>query len=104
MLGRGGRDYSDRDAAVLNLLRAQIAASFDAMMLRAALTEALSAQSQALEDSGRGVVLVSTTGRVVWSSARAEQWLRDYLPAAHGAALPAQVGAWLAAQRAGTGR
>ena len=103
MFGRGGRDYSDRDAAVLNLLRAPIATTFDSMMLRAALADALRVQDRALGDAGQAVVLLTAAGRVVWSSKRAENWLREYFPDDRDGALPARVSAWLAARRSDSG-
>jgi DNA-binding CsgD family transcriptional regulator len=100
MVGRGGRDFTEHDAALLDLLRRQLGLAFDNMMLRVALIAALETQSEALDGTGRAVVLLGSGCSILWRSALAERWLSSYFPGDRGNALPETIRAWLVAHHA----
>ncbi len=87
-LNRADKDFSERDRAVLELLRPHIAAGYRAMRMQLELN--------ALEqcaDPSRGAVLISAKGRVRYFTASAVSLMEKYFgKTAH---LPDEISRWL---------
>jgi DNA-binding CsgD family transcriptional regulator len=92
----GGRDFTERDRYVLDLLGPHLDRIWRGAQTRRRLTAALAGLEHSSERDSRGVVLV---GGVVDGaelvSPPARRLLRDFFPAS-GAVLPVQVRDWLA--------
>ena len=92
---RRGRDFSERDRLLLNLLRPHLnqayrnAHTFDAMK-----TE-LAALRLGVEALDQGLVILDAAGGVLSMTARARQWIRDYFGSSAGDTLPASLASWV---------
>ncbi len=89
-LNRADRDFSERDRAVLELLRPHVAAGHRTMRMQL--------EFKALEqcaDPARGVVLVSATGRVRHLTSSALCLLEKYFGKGIDGHLPEEISRWL---------
>jgi DNA-binding CsgD family transcriptional regulator len=90
---RGGRDFSERDRNVLDLLAPHLLRLIRNIELRRRLRVALAALDAG--DVDQGVVLLDPNARVDHATPRARGLLAKYFPAI-GAGLPQPVAEWLA--------
>jgi DNA-binding CsgD family transcriptional regulator len=105
-LCRSGRDFTERDRQVLELLRPHLAQAYrnaEAAQKAAATARWL---EEGLERSARGLVVLGPDGRVRAITDRARRWLTEYWgPLARGGnGLPAVVRDWMRQHDAGVAR
>lgn len=89
--GRGERDFSKRDRAVLDALRPHLARFYEDAMARRRAAAALTAFDEAARCEGpAALVLVGSGGRVEHATAAAHELLREYFgaPAAYRRSSP----------------
>jgi DNA-binding CsgD family transcriptional regulator len=103
---RSGRDFTERDRLVLDLLRPHLAQAYrnaEAMEDAVATASRLEAE---LSRSARGLIVLGPDGRVRTMTERARRWLTEYWerPARRGNGLPAALQDWVREQHAGAGR
>jgi DNA-binding CsgD family transcriptional regulator len=92
-LGRGEREFSERDRDVLDLVRPGLERAWRVAEARERLVRALAANPP----SGTAVVLLDSYGEIEHSSVDAERWLAEHFGAAeHPGWLPNPVAGWLA--------
>ena len=91
----GGRDFTERDRLVLDVLQPHLAGLWHAARMRRLLRVTLTELEQASESDHDGVVLLSLAGEVEFASPPASRLFRDYFGAESGARLPAEVVRWL---------
>jgi RNA polymerase sigma factor (sigma-70 family) len=90
----GGRDFCERDRAVLNVLRPHLAQLYLAAQGRRRLREALVLH----ERTEAAIVLVEATNRIAFASAAARALLDRYFGGT-GLGLPDQLASWLRERR-----
>jgi len=90
----GGRDFSERDREVLDLLRPHLARIYETAKLRRTAREALAL----LERTDAALVVLEGATRVSYATPEARRLLAIYFDAS-GAGLPQQVAEWLREQR-----
>jgi DNA-binding CsgD family transcriptional regulator len=90
----GGRDFSERDRAVLDMLRPHLAQLYRAAQTRRRLREALALY----ESTQAGVVLLEAGDRVAFASAAARDLLDRYFGET-GVRLPESLASWLRQRR-----
>jgi len=94
-LNRGRRDFSERDRTILNLLRPHVVQAYENAEAATRVERELMLLTQGEEESGRGVVLLNTSGKVCRATSRARQWLAEYFESARGDALPETLWRWV---------
>ncbi len=77
-LNRGGRDFTEEESVVLELLRPHVAQAFGNAGAVTRMSEALSTLNQAMEELGRGLVSVTQKGRILWATSEAKRLLETY--------------------------
>ena len=86
----GGRDFSERDRAVLNFLRPHLANLYEAAQARRRAVQAL----ELLEEADAGLVILDGAGRIEHATPEALRLLplyfRDYR-----SGLPEEIAAWM---------
>jgi DNA-binding CsgD family transcriptional regulator len=90
----GGRDFSERDRAVLDMLRPHLAQLYRAAQTRRRLREALALY----ESTQAGVVLLEAGDRVAFANAAARDLLERYFGET-GVRLPGLLASWLRDRR-----
>jgi DNA-binding CsgD family transcriptional regulator len=90
----GGRDFTERDRAVLNTLRPYLAHLYAAAQTKRHLREALALE----EASGTAVVFLEANDRVGFASAPARELIGRYFGET-GARLPEPLASWLRERR-----
>jgi DNA-binding CsgD family transcriptional regulator len=95
-LNRGRRDFSERDRAVLNLVRPHLIQAYDAAREYAALEQRLEALARGVDDAGRGIVVLERDG----SAEFATQTAARALGTGPGSVLPPPIDDWIREQRA----
>jgi DNA-binding CsgD family transcriptional regulator len=97
VLNRTGRDFSDRDRALLDLLRDGVAALYAGAHAAALARTALAALQESAESAGVAVARVRADGLLLQASARALHLMQRYggRPARPGATLPPPFAALL---------
>jgi DNA-binding CsgD family transcriptional regulator len=99
-LGRSGRDFSERDRSLLDLLRPHLA---QAHRNAAALTQTqhdANRLRRAVEGSERGTIVLSGKDRIRWCDERARRWVEEYFGPARGAdRLPESLVRWVEHQK-----
>lgn len=97
LLDRNGRDFSERDRRVLNLLGPHLNQSYRNAVAVTASRVQLKQIEEGVDTLGRGLVLLAPEGTVQWMSSRARQWLDAYCGPGHAGdgALPDPVARWL---------
>jgi len=94
-MNRDRRSFSERDRALLELLRPHLAHAHARLRERARLSELIAVLERGLEESETAVLALGTDGAIVSAGGAALDLLRAYFPAAGGSALPAEVAEWL---------
>jgi DNA-binding CsgD family transcriptional regulator len=89
-LFRSSPDFSERDRALLDLVRPLAASAYEAVVARSALATLEAAAG----DDRRSVVLVGRAGGVLYESPRARERLASYFAGGNGG-LPGPVERWL---------
>jgi len=95
-----GRDFTQRDRLVLELLTPHLTRLWQAARTRRLLGSALEALESAPESQARGIVLLGAAGEVEFASAPARRLLREAFPPATAGRLPAPLVDWLESKRA----
>lgn len=99
-LGRSGRDFSERDRLLLDLLRPHL---MQAHRNAAALTQRQHDANhlrQAVEGSERGMIVLSSKDRIQWCNERARLWVEEYFEPARGVdRLPESLSRWVEHQK-----
>jgi DNA-binding CsgD family transcriptional regulator len=103
---RSGRDFTERDRLVLDLLRPHLAQAYrnaEAMEEAAATAHWL---EEGLARSARGLIALGPDGRVRRMTERARRWLAEYWnsPVRRGNGLPLPLRDWVRGQHAGAER
>lgn len=100
VFNRKTNDFSDRDRAVLNILRPHLATAFDSARFTSRLRKSLARYHGALEDMPEGIVVLNGLSRVELGTHKARYWMGKYFPGAARApgALPEELAAWLRRQ------
>jgi DNA-binding CsgD family transcriptional regulator len=91
----GGRDFTERDRLLLDLLQPHLARFWHAARTRRWLAAALAELDRVDEHDRRGVILLGLGGEVEFASPPTERLLREFFPAASGGQLPAALVKWL---------
>ena len=87
----GGRDFSERDRLILDLLQPHLARIWLAARTRRLLGSALAELDRVDEHDRRGVILLGLGGEVEFASPPSERLLREFFPARSGEQLPAAL-------------
>jgi DNA-binding CsgD family transcriptional regulator len=96
LFGRSrGRDFTERDRLVLDLLQPHLARIWLAASTRRLLGSALAELDRVDEHDPRGVILLGLAGEVEFASPPTERQLREFFPARSGGRLPAALVEWL---------
>jgi DNA-binding CsgD family transcriptional regulator len=104
-LNRTARDFSERDRAVLNVLRLHLVGAYQNVEVVTHLSEKLARLEGAVETLDQGLVVLSRSGRVVTMTALARGWLQTYFggDATRSKGLPAVLERWVRRHRAVVG-
>ncbi len=101
-VNRDGRDFTDRDRLVLNLLRPHLIEVYRNAEAMTELTAVLVALGEGVDSLGRGLLVVSRQGRVRFATRSAGQWITAYF--CHrpwsGERLPELLQQWVRKQEA----
>lgn len=99
-LGRNGKDFSERDRQVLDLLHPHLVqAHSNATALTRSQHEANHFR-QAVERSERGMIVLQGKGRVQWRNEQARRWMEEYFEPLRGAdRLPESLSRWVCHQK-----
>ncbi len=95
-----GRDFTQRDRLVLELLTPHLSRLWQAARARRLLASTLEALEWAPETESRGVVLLGPRHEVDFASAPARRLLGAFLPPATGGQLPTPLVDWLESETA----
>jgi DNA-binding CsgD family transcriptional regulator len=76
---RSGGDFSARDRAVLDAIRMELTLAYQATMEAETRACLLDAMDRALDDQGRGVLVVQSGGRLMAATPTAERFLSNHL-------------------------
>jgi len=90
-----GRDFTERDRRVLDLLQPHLQRLWRAAQTRRRLAAAMDALEHASEQEARGVVLLASGGRIEFASPSARRLLQSYFGRWDDAELPRAVVDWL---------
>jgi len=90
-----GRDFTERDRLVLNLLQPHFDRLWRAAQTRRRLQAAIAALDWASEHDPRGVILLSTDRRPEFVSAPAQRLMHEYFGPRHEAELPPALARWV---------
>jgi DNA-binding CsgD family transcriptional regulator len=90
-----GRDFSDRDRLVLDLLRPHLTRLSEAARTRRLLERALVELERADENDVRGVILLDPVGHVELVTPPAARLLREFFPAVPAGRVPQAIADWL---------
>ena len=91
----GGRDFTERDRLLLDLLQPHLARIWLAARTRRLLGSALAELDRVDEHDPRGVILLGLAGEIEFASPPTERLLREFFPARSGGQLPAALVEWL---------
>jgi DNA-binding CsgD family transcriptional regulator len=94
----GGRDFNERDRAVLDFLRPQLASLYEAAQARRRASESLAL----LEEADAGLVILDRAGRVEHATPEALRLLSTYFRGYRGG-LPDEIVGWLRQERQAPG-
>jgi len=95
-MNRDRRSFSERDRAMLELLRPHLAQAYNGARERERAAALLAALERGLAEHGSAVVLVERDGTLAHLTGAALEILDRYFPERRGAALPASLAEWLA--------
>jgi DNA-binding CsgD family transcriptional regulator len=91
----GGRDFTERDRLVLNLLQPHLARFWRVARTNRLLKSALAEVDRLDERCGRGVILLGLGGDVEFASVPARRLMREFFPGVGTDRLPVGVEKWL---------
>jgi DNA-binding CsgD family transcriptional regulator len=91
----GGRDFTERDRLLLDLLQPHLVRIWLAGKTRRLLSSALAELDRVDEHDPRGVILLGLGGEIEFASPPTERLLREFFPARSGGQLPAALVEWL---------
>lgn len=94
-ISRSGRDFSERERLMLDLLRPHLLQAYANAERVSALRAELAVAGQALEESKRGLITLAADGQISSCTAAARRWLEDYFGPLGPNRLPAALSAWL---------
>jgi len=77
---RDGRDFTERDRVVLNLLQPHLSQAYVNAGALTDLREEVSLARRMIESLDQGVIVRSQTGAVRFVTAQARRWLQEYFP------------------------
>jgi DNA-binding CsgD family transcriptional regulator len=92
---REGRDFTERDRLVLDLLQPHLTRLWQAARTSRLLASALAELDRTDENDTRGVILIGLGGDIEFASPPAHRQLRRFFPAASPGRLPAALSEWL---------
>lgn len=92
---REGRDFTERDRLVLDLLQPHLSRLWQAARTRRLLAASLAELDRTPADDPRGVVLLGNAAEIEFASAPARRLLHDFFPAESRERLPAALVKWL---------
>jgi DNA-binding CsgD family transcriptional regulator len=96
LFGRsGGRDFTERDRLLLDLLQPHLARLWLAARTHRLLSSALAELDRVDEHDPRGVILLGRGGEVEFASPPTERLLREFFPVRSAGRLPAALVEWL---------
>jgi DNA-binding CsgD family transcriptional regulator len=90
----GGRDYTERDRKILNLLRPHLERIYETAQVRRAAREALAL----LDRTDAPIVVLERADQVAYASPEAQRLLATYFRASNGR-LPREIAEWLPERR-----
>jgi DNA-binding CsgD family transcriptional regulator len=90
-----GRDFTERDRLVLDLLQPHFGRLWRAARTRRQLRAAMEGLEAASDQDARGVILVAPDGLVEFASPAAKRLLHDYFGENGGTEVPTAVAQWL---------
>jgi DNA-binding CsgD family transcriptional regulator len=90
-----GRDFTERDRRVLDLLQPHLGRLWRAARTRRQLRAAMEGLELASGQDARGVMLVAPGGLIEFASPAAKRFLREYFGESGRAEVPAGVAGWL---------
>jgi DNA-binding CsgD family transcriptional regulator len=95
---REGREFSERERLLLNLLRPHIVQGYVNARAVSRLQDELTLLRSAYEDLQQGVITLRGADRIATASPAARRWLAQYFPAPRPAPtrLPDEIRAWVA--------
>jgi DNA-binding CsgD family transcriptional regulator len=91
----GGRDFTERDRLVLDLLQQHLTKLWCAAKTRRLLSSALAELERVDEDGDRGVILLGPSDEVDFTSPPARRLLHEFFPTTSRGRLPAALAEWL---------
>ena len=91
----GGRDFTERDRLLLDLLQPHLARLWLAARTHRLLSSALAELDRVDEHDPRGVILLGRGGGVEFASPPTERLLREFFPVRTAGRLPAALVEWL---------
>lgn len=99
---RSRRTFSERDRRVLNVLRPHLLQAYNNATTVTHVRQEAARLKQALEESRRGIILLTRTGHVQLMTDRARQWLQEYFGQSarhHTCRLPENLWQWVRHQQ-----
>jgi DNA-binding CsgD family transcriptional regulator len=91
-----GRDFSERDRLVLDLLQPHLGRLWRAAQTRRRLRAAIAALDSSSDLEPRGLVLLASDGRIEFASPSARRLMREHFGVAPGHELPPALARWWA--------
>jgi DNA-binding CsgD family transcriptional regulator len=99
-LGRSGKDFSERNRLLLNLLRPHLLQAYDNAAALTQMQQESLRIKQTMEKLDRAVVVLGEKGRLQWCTERAARWISEYFePAQEAGHLPENLQRWVEHQR-----
>ena len=99
-VNRGGRDFSERERLLLDLLRPHLIQAYQNAKSTTRLRQDLALMRQALEEADRGAIYLTDKCRVRFCTERARRWLSEYFePSLRLDYLPESLQRWVEHQR-----
>jgi DNA-binding CsgD family transcriptional regulator len=96
LFNRGsGRDFTERDRLILDLLQPQLARLWSAARTRRLLAAALAELDRVDEHDRRGVILLGLGGEIEYASPPTQRMLTEFFSATSGERLPTAFVKWL---------
>lgn len=100
VLGRSGKDFSERDRSLLDLLRPHLVQAHQNATALAEAQQETNHLRQAVEGSKRGMIALSSKDRMQWCNEQARRWVKEYFEPARGAdRLPESLARWVEHQK-----
>ena len=95
-LGRSGKDFSERDRLVLNVLRAHLMQAYDNAAALTQMQRESARTKRTMEKLDRAVVALGQKGRLQWCTEQARRWISEYFgPTQDVGHLPEDLQRWV---------